>query len=71
MGYMDVNDYYFAVHLDQMKQWFQPPSTLLCTVIEHVLISTCDFPTLLLADLWHPTNIGDLPPPVQVFLLAS
>lgn len=67
---VDVKDYYLAARLDQIKNWFNPVSSLLWTGIKQILIQAPDLYTLLIAHLWQPFPLKGISPPIKTLLLA-
>lgn len=68
MGLIDLNDYFRASILNQLKNWITPlPDTL---SIEQVLSPTLDLCSLLLLDIWKPLPLHQLPFTIQASLIA-
>lgn len=67
---VDIFDYYWAVHLDQIKHWFQKTDTPLWVDIETTLAPTNNLTLLTLSDRWTPWDTKQMSPPMQASLRA-
>lgn len=70
MGLIDIQDYFRASILTQLKSWFSPAPDILWSGIEQSLSPTKDLLSLLLLDVWRPFPIQLLPLTIQASLWA-
>lgn len=67
---VDIKDYYHAALHDQMCHWFCSSNETLYVDIESALAPVEDLHLLLLADIWTPVSLDDLPPTIRASLTA-
>lgn len=67
-GFRDVRDYYWAIHLDQPKNWFSSTSPSLWVDIESNLSPTSNLN--LFRDTWETWDLKPLSEPMQVSLMT-
>lgn len=70
MGLVDIQDYFRASILTQLKHWFNPSTDILWSSLEQALCPTKNLRSLLLLDALHPVPIQQLPLTIQASLLA-
>lgn len=69
-GVPNLQDYYRAAHLDQIRHWFTSEETLLWVKIEEALSPSQDLHSLLLSDMWKQLNLKTLTIPMQASLIT-
>lgn len=68
VGFADIQDYLWAIRLDQLKHWFHDNNCPLWVEIERSSLPISNPITFLISDIWEPWETGGLSPSIQISL---